>query len=75
LLKKNKGRIDESTFYNIISDHGSPEDDTVNKSVCVHSENTKGIKTCASIILSPADKKMKIFTGNPCKNIFKIYQM
>jgi hypothetical protein len=67
--------IDEGTFYNIISDHGSPEDNTENKSICVHPENTKGIKTCASIILSPANKKMKVFTGNPCKNIYKVYQL
>jgi len=74
ILEKNTGNIDEDTFYNIISDHGSPEDDTINKSVCVHPKNTKGIKTCASIILSPGDKRMKIFDGNPCENNSKDFQ-
>jgi hypothetical protein len=73
-LKKNEGQLDEELFYKIISDHGSPEDDSVNKSVCVHPENTKGIKTCASIILSPRDKTMKVFEGNPCKNKVKKYE-
>ena len=73
-LKKNEGQLDEELFYQIISDHGSPEDDSVNKSVCVHPENTKGIKTCASIILSPRDKTMKIFDGNPCKNVGETYE-
>jgi hypothetical protein len=73
-LKKNEGQLDEELFHQIISDHGSPEDDSINKSVCVHPENTKGIKTCASIILSPRDKTMKIFDGNPCKNVGKSYE-
>jgi len=73
-LKKNEGQIDKELCYKIISDHGSPEDDSVNKSVCVHPENTKGIKTCASIILSPRDKTMKVFEGNPCQNNSKTYK-
>jgi hypothetical protein len=73
-LKKNEGQLDEELFHQIISDHGSPEDDSINKSVCVHPENTKGIKTCASIILSPKDKTMKIFEGNSCKNVRKTYE-
>jgi hypothetical protein len=72
-LKKNEGQLDEELFYQIISDHGSPEDDSVNKSICVHPENTKGIKTCASIILSPRDKTMKVFEGNPCQNNSKTF--
>lgn len=74
LFEKYMGCLDEDTFYSILSDHGSDEDDTLNKSVCVHPENTKGIKTCASIILNPAGKKMKIFTGNPCEGNVKKYE-
>ena len=69
-----EGENKKCLFYKIISDHGSPEDDSVNKSVCVHPEHTKGIKTCASIILSPRDKTMKVFEGNPCKNNVKKYE-
>jgi hypothetical protein len=72
-LKKYGGSLDEDIFYQIISDHGSTEDDSVNKSVCVHPENSKGIKTCASIILSPRDKRMKVFEGNPCQNNSKTF--
>jgi predicted choloylglycine hydrolase len=67
-LQKNKGKLTEKLFHKILSDHGSAEDDSLNKSICVHPENSKGIKTCASIILSPRDKKIEIYEGNPCQN-------
>lgn len=75
MLKKYYGKLDENKFYEIISDHGAVEDDSLNKSICVHPENSKGIKTCASIILSPRDKRMEVFEGNPCEKKSKSYQL
>ena len=68
LFKKHDGAINEDLLYFFISDHGSKEDDTENKTICVHPENTKGIKTCASFIASPAEKSLRFYEGNPCEN-------
>lgn len=67
-LAAQDGVLDEEQFHQMLSDHGSKEDDSVNKSVCVHPENSNGIQTCASIVLSPADKSMTVCEGNPCRD-------
>jgi len=72
-LKAHDGSLDEEIFHSILSDHGSTNDDSLNKSVCVHPENSNGIQTCASIVLSPRDREMTIYEGNPCKNVAKKY--
>jgi hypothetical protein len=67
-LNAHEGALDESLFRQMLSDHGSTQDDSLNKSVCVHPENSRGIKTCASIILSPRDRSMTVYEGNPCQD-------
>lgn len=74
LLQQDDGNISEEILYKIISDHGSAQDNSLNKSICVHPENTKGIKTVSSFIANPRDKSMRIYEGNPCKNKVSTYR-
>ncbi len=74
-LTRRDGAFNEELFHQMLSDHGSAEDDSLNKSVCVHPENSKGIQTCASIVLSPRDKSMTVFEGNPCQNKSKKFSL
>lgn len=75
LFQQYDGKIDEDILHRFISDHGSDEDSTTNKSICVHPEYTKGIKTCCSFIASPKDKTFKVYEGNPCENKVKKYSV
>lgn len=68
LLQQQDGNIREEVLYKIIADHGSTQDNTLNKSICVHPKNTQGIKTVSSFIANPREKSMRIFEGNPCQN-------
>lgn len=68
LFQQYDGKITEQILYGLISDHGSSEDNTVDQSICVHPENTKGIKTCAAFIANPREKFMTVYDGNPCQN-------
>lgn len=71
--QKHAGAIDLELLHALMSDHGSEEDDSLHKSVCVHPEHSRGIKTCSSLLASPAERMMRIYTGNPCENNFKEY--
>lgn len=67
------GSIDMERLHGLLSDHGTEDDDSLHKSICVHPEHTRGIKTCASFLASPAERTMRIYDGNPCENRYEQY--
>jgi len=72
--EKYRGQFDTEAMYTIISDHGTPNDETRMHSMCMHPKHTNGAQTMASIIAMPRQKRFRIYETNPCLNKMKVYE-
>ena len=73
LFDTHRGAFDVDAMHSLLSDHGDPADGTHMRSMCMHPKHTGGKQTCASIIARPAERTMRIYEPNPCRNEFTDY--
>ena len=74
LMREHKGRLSIELMKKLLQDHNNYPD-----SICRHADEelppNMRMKTVASIITSPKERKMHIALGNPCQNEYVEYSL